>query len=122
MAGLAQALRFGVGAQVHVGGVKPHEKRRAGGVLRVDVVQAVLEDVVVDGLHSLLGQRPESSIRGLPTRPQRGCSVGSSSIKEEPHPTGGPSRSYQRPGGGNVSQKVLDNETPRCHGDHIPPV
>ena len=78
MAGLAQALRFGVRAQVHVGGVKPHEKRRAGGVLAVDVVQAVLEDVVVDGLHPLLGQRPVSSMRCLPTRPQWGCSVGSS--------------------------------------------
>jgi hypothetical protein len=46
-----------VGPQVHVGGVEPDEERRARLVLAVDEVQAVLEDLVVDGLHPLLGQR-----------------------------------------------------------------
>ena len=56
--GLPDALRLRVRAQVHVGGVQPDEERRLGRVLAVDEVERVLEHLVVDRLHPLLGQRP----------------------------------------------------------------
>ena len=54
---LADALRLGVGAEVHVGEVHPDEGRLAGLVLPLDEVHGALGDVVVDRLHPLLGQR-----------------------------------------------------------------
>jgi hypothetical protein len=56
--GLPDALRLGMGAEMHVGGVEPDEERRPRLVLAVDEVQGVLQDLVVDGLHPLAGQRP----------------------------------------------------------------
>ena len=56
-AGLAEALRLGVGAQVHVGGVDPAEERLAGFVLALDEVLGGSDELVVAGLHALLGQR-----------------------------------------------------------------
>ena len=56
-AGLADALRFRVGAEMHVGGVDPHEERRAVRLLAADEVDRRVGDLVVDGLHPLLGQR-----------------------------------------------------------------
>ena len=56
-AGLADALRLGVGAEVHVGEVHPDEERLAGLVLPLDEVHGPGGDVVVDRLHPLLGQR-----------------------------------------------------------------
>jgi hypothetical protein len=54
---LADACRLGMGAQVHVGGVEPHEERSGGSVLALDEIQAVREDVVVDGLPVFGGRR-----------------------------------------------------------------
>ena len=54
---LADALRLGVGAEVHVGEVHPHEGRLAGRVHPLDEVHRAGGDVVVDGLHPLRGQR-----------------------------------------------------------------
>ena len=54
---LAEALRLGVGEQVHVGGVEPHEERLAGVVLALDEVLGGGDELVVAGLHALLGQR-----------------------------------------------------------------
>ena len=56
--GLPEALRLGVRTQVHVGGVHPAEERRAGLVLAADPVLGGGDEVVVAGLHPLLGQRP----------------------------------------------------------------
>ena len=56
-AGLAQALRLGVGAEVHVRGVEPHEEGHAGVIVTLDEVDGLLEHFVVDRLHTLLGQR-----------------------------------------------------------------
>jgi hypothetical protein len=47
-----------MGPQVHVGGIEPDEERRLCLMLAVDEVQRVLQHLVVDGLHSLPGQRP----------------------------------------------------------------
>ena len=55
--GLADALRLGVGEQVHVGGVHPHEERRVGVVLAADEVDRGGGGLVVDRLHALLRQR-----------------------------------------------------------------
>ena len=56
-AGLAEALRLGVGPEVHVRGVQPDEERCLRLVLPADEVECVLGDLVVDRLHPLLGQR-----------------------------------------------------------------
>ena len=56
--GLTAALRLGVGVKVHVGEVAPDEERRAGRVLPLDEVDGGIGDVVVDGFHPLLVQRP----------------------------------------------------------------
>ena len=56
-AGLAEALRLGVGSQVHVGGVDPAEERLAGLVLALDEVLGGGDELVVAGLHALPGQR-----------------------------------------------------------------
>jgi len=55
----AEALRlFGdVGAEVHVGGVPPHKEGFALGVGLFDELDGAIGDVVVDGLHALLGER-----------------------------------------------------------------
>ena len=52
------ALRLGVGERVHVREVAPDEERRARGVLALDVIDRDVDDLVVDGLHPLLVQRP----------------------------------------------------------------
>ena len=56
-AGLADALRLGVRAEVHVGEVHPEEERLVGLRLPLDEVDGPVGDVVVDRLHPLLGQR-----------------------------------------------------------------
>ena len=56
-AGLAKAFRLGVGPQVHVRGVDPAEERFAGLVLALDEVLGGGDEVVVAGLHALLGER-----------------------------------------------------------------
>jgi hypothetical protein len=56
-AGLAQAFGLGVGPEMHVGGVHPHEKRCARGVLTADEVDARCRCLVVDGLHALAVER-----------------------------------------------------------------
>ena len=55
--GLAEALRLGVGPEVHVGGVHPAEERGAGLLRPPDEVLRLGDEVVVAGLHPLLGQR-----------------------------------------------------------------
>ena len=55
--GLAQALRLGVREQVHVRGVEPDEERLAGLVLPLDEVLGGGDELVVAGLHPLLGER-----------------------------------------------------------------
>ncbi len=55
--GRAAALRLGVGPEVHVGGVEPHEERLVGLVLALDEIDGRVAELVVDGLHPLLGQR-----------------------------------------------------------------
>ena len=57
-AGLSQAFRLRMRAEVHVRGVEPDEERRAGLLLAIDEVDRVLEHLVVDRLHALLRQRP----------------------------------------------------------------
>ena len=54
--GLPAALRLGVRSKMHVGGVEPDKERRFGLVLAVDEVDGGLQELVVDGLHPLLGQ------------------------------------------------------------------
>ena len=53
---LADARRFGVGAEVHVGVARPQEKRLLGLDLALDEILGADLDVVVDGFHPLLGQ------------------------------------------------------------------
>ena len=55
--GLAQALRLGVREQVHVRGVEPDEERLAVLVLALDEVLGGGDELVVAGLHALLGER-----------------------------------------------------------------
>ena len=55
-AGLAQALGLGMGPEVHVRGVEPHEERLIGLGLAVDVFRGRGQDLIVDGLHPLFGQ------------------------------------------------------------------
>ena len=54
---LADALRFGVGAEVHVREVHPDKGWLAGLVLPLNEVHRTGSDVVIDRLHPLLGQR-----------------------------------------------------------------
>jgi hypothetical protein len=54
---LAQALRLGMRAEVHVRRVHPDEERGARVVLAPDEVDAGIGRLVVDGLHPLPGQR-----------------------------------------------------------------
>ena len=54
---LAEALLLGVREQVHVRGVEPHEERLAGLVLPLDEVLGGGDELVVAGLHPLLGER-----------------------------------------------------------------
>ena len=54
---LADALRLGVGAEVHVGEVHPDEERLVGVLLPLDEVHGPVGDVVVDRHHPRLGQR-----------------------------------------------------------------
>ena len=67
--GLADAFRLGVGAQVHVRGVHPHEERRPRLVLAPDEVDAA--PVVSSSMVSIrfLVSGPVSSMRCLPTGP-----------------------------------------------------
>src|SRR5215216_7262235 len=55
---LAPTLGLGVRAEVHVGGVEPHEERCAGLLLAIDKAERRFEELVVDRFHTLLGQRP----------------------------------------------------------------
>ena len=55
---LAQALRLGVGEDMHVGEVAPREERVARRVLSSDVVDGGVGDLVVDGLHPLSVEWP----------------------------------------------------------------
>ena len=57
-AGLAHAFRFGIGPEVHVGEIHPDEERLAGVVLFFDKFRRPGCNVVIDGLHAFLGQRP----------------------------------------------------------------
>ena len=57
-AGLAEAPLLGVREQVHVRGVEPHEPGLAGLVLPLDEVRGRGDELVVAGLHALLGERP----------------------------------------------------------------
>jgi len=59
--GLAQALGLGMGAEVHVRGVEPHEEGLIGFGLAVDVFRSRGQDLIVDGLHPLFGNWPVSS-------------------------------------------------------------
>lgn len=68
--GLAHALRFGVGEQMHVGEVQPDEKRRVGTVLTVDEIDAGGGDVIVDSFHPLSGQRARVFDALLTHRPE----------------------------------------------------
>ena len=54
---LADALRLGMGAEVHVGRIHPDKERLAGVLLPLDEVHGTVGDVVVDRYHPLLGQR-----------------------------------------------------------------
>ena len=82
--GLTDALRLRVGAEVHVGGVDPHEERRAVGVLATDEVDRRLGDLVVDGLHALLGQRPGvlDPLRAVLVRPRVQDAAGAEALAE----------------------------------------
>ena len=55
--GAADALGLGVGAEMHVRGVEPHEERRFGFVLALDEIDCGVAEFVVAGFHPLLGQR-----------------------------------------------------------------
>ena len=55
---LALVLLGAVRPEMHGRGVVPEEERLVGLVRLVDEAQRVLRDLVVDGLHALLGQRP----------------------------------------------------------------
>ncbi len=54
---LTDALRLRLGAEVHVRKVHPQEDRLVGLDLPLDEVRRPSGDVIVDGLHPLLGQR-----------------------------------------------------------------
>ena len=54
--GLPQLLGFGVRPEVHVRRVEPHEERLAGLLGARHEVERLLEALVVDRLHPLLGQ------------------------------------------------------------------
>ena len=56
-AGLATALRLHMRPGVHVRGVEPHEERLAGVVGGLDELLGRRQELVVAGLHPLLGQR-----------------------------------------------------------------
>src|SRR4029450_11940695 len=56
-AGLSKTRRLGVGPKVHVGGVDPTEKGLAGGVLALDPILGGGHDLIIAGLHALLGER-----------------------------------------------------------------
>ena len=56
--GAADALGFGMGAEMHVGGVEPDEERGLRLVLAADEIRCGVAELLVDGLHPLLGQRP----------------------------------------------------------------
>ena len=68
--GLAHALRFGVGEQMHVGEVQPDEKRCVGTVLTFDEIDAGHGDVIVDSFHPLFGQRARVFDALLARRPE----------------------------------------------------
>jgi hypothetical protein len=55
--GAANAFGFGVGAEMHVGGVEPDEERGLRIVLAADEIHGGVAELLVDGLHPLLGQR-----------------------------------------------------------------
>ena len=55
--GLANAFWLDMRAKMHVGEVNPHKKGRVCLCLSLDVVRRPLRHVVVDGFHSLFGQR-----------------------------------------------------------------
>ena len=55
--GLAEALLLGVREEVHVRRVEPHEPRLAGLFLPLDEVLGGGDELVVAGLHALLGER-----------------------------------------------------------------
>ena len=57
-AGLAAAAVLGVGAEVHVRGVEPHEERGVGRPGVAHEPECLGHHLVVDRLHPLLGQRP----------------------------------------------------------------
>jgi hypothetical protein len=56
--GLAPTLGLGVGPEVHVGGVEPHEERLLGLLRLADEPPGVHQRLVIDGLHALAGERP----------------------------------------------------------------
>src|SRR4030095_16307108 len=56
-AGLADAFRLRVRAQVHVGEIHPDEEWLVRILLSLDEISGSIRSVVVDGLHPLLGQR-----------------------------------------------------------------
>ena len=73
--GLARRSPAWVGPEVHVGGVDPQEERDVVGVLALDEVDGALDDLVVDGLHPLLRQRPGvlDRLRAVGVGPARGA-------------------------------------------------
>ena len=56
--GAANALGLGMGAEMHVRRVEPNEERCLRLVLTADEIRCGVAELLVDGLHSLLGQRP----------------------------------------------------------------
>ena len=56
-AGLTQAFRLGVRAEMHVRHIHPDEERGVRLVLALDEIHTRAGGLVVDGFHSLLGQR-----------------------------------------------------------------
>ena len=68
--GLPEALRLGVRAEVHVGGVEPHEERRVGRLLALDEVERRASELSSSMVSiRFLVSGPVSSIRCLPTGP-----------------------------------------------------
>ena len=55
--GAPDALRLGVGPEVHVSGVKPDEERCLSVVLALDEVDCGVAELLIAGLHPLLRQR-----------------------------------------------------------------
>ena len=84
-AGLAEALRLRVRAEVHVRGVEPDEERRPGGGLAVDEVGpcSSISSSIVSIRFFVSG--PVSSIRCFPTRPN----AAPRSRRPRPSPTSG---------------------------------